>query len=194
MSEDSSISSAPNDIHPQLENEEDVVTYTTEPSNISMDKRTEPSNISVDRVTESSNSSTDRVTEPSSISVDTVQVSKLELISDEQDLTLSRNIESRNSSHSASRILKASSKSNMDMDDGNKEVVATCSTLHVRQNICLVVIISIVIGFFLIPIVLYYTGRGDLDNVFDDLSVLNCRDLVGHNCHVCVLMKYVTCV
>ncbi|XP_065890192.1 uncharacterized protein [Dysidea avara] len=168
MSEDSAISSAPDDIHPQLENEEDIVNYTTEPSNISTDKGTEPSNISIDRVTE-----------PSSISVDTVQVSKMELVSVERDLTLSRNMESRNSSHSASRILKASSKSNMDMDDGNIEVATTCFRLCVRQNICLVVMISVVIGLFLIPIILYYTGRGGLDNVFDDLSVLNCRDLAN---------------
>jgi len=150
MSYDSAISSAPDDIQPQLDNEEETVTYMAEPSNISVDK---------------------------------VRVSKIELIANEQDFTASRNTESRNSSHSATRILKSNNKPNMDMEDGVQEVAAKAySKLHqnIIQNIFFGAMVSIIIGLFSVPIVLYYTGRGDFDNVFDELSVLNCHDVVGH--------------
>jgi len=144
MSEDSAISSAPDDIHPQLEDGEEIVTYTAEPSNISVEK---------------------------------VRVSEVELISDEQDSTPPRNTESRNSSHSAHRILGTSSNTNLDMDDGAVKV--TIKKTRLRENICLGVMIFMAIGIVLAPIILYYTGRGGFDNVFDDLSVLNCHEVVS---------------
>jgi len=151
MSYDSAISSASDNIQPQLDDEEEIVTYMAEPSNISVDK---------------------------------VRVSKTELITKEQDFTASRNTESRNSSHSASRILN---KPNMDMEDGVQEVAAKAySKLHqnIIQNIFFGAMVSIIIGLFSVPIVLYYTGRGGFDNVFDELSVLNCHDVVGHISHM----------
>jgi len=150
MSEDSAISSAPDDIQPQLEDEEEMVTYTAEPSNVSVDK---------------------------------LRVSEVELIADEQDLTASRNTESRNSSHSASRILKANSKPNMDMEDGVQEVAEKTYT-KLKQNIILGVMISFVIGIFSVPIILYYTDDGGTDNVMDEFPVTNCRDMVGHISHL----------
>ena len=150
MSEDSAISSAPEDIQPQLEDEEEIVTYTAEPSSVSMDNLP--------------------------VSVDKLHVSKVELIADEQqDFTASRNTESRNSSHSASRILN---KPNMDMEDGVQEVAVKTYT-KLKENIILGVMISFVIGIFLVPIILYYTGRGS-DNVMDEFPVTNCRDMVSY--------------
>jgi len=152
MSEDSAISSAPDDIQPQLEGEEEIQTYTVEPSNISVDK---------------------------------VRVSTVKLINDEQDLKQSRNTESRNSSHSASRILKANNKPNMDMEDRGCEITAKMYT-KLRHNIIVFVMILFVIGVMLIPIILFYTGREGVKNLSDELSVLNCRELVSHISNMCI--------